>query len=43
MQDVPAIAALARARGVLTLMDNTWAPAGCSGRSITASTSAARP
>ncbi|MGH6993290.1 MAG: cystathionine beta-lyase [Caulobacteraceae bacterium] len=25
MQDVPAIAALARARGVLTLMDNTWA------------------
>lgn len=25
MQDIPAIAALARARGVLTLMDNTWA------------------
>ena len=25
MQDVPAIARLARARGVLTLMDNTWA------------------
>lgn len=25
MQDAPAIAALARARGVLTLMDNTWA------------------
>lgn len=25
MQDVPAIAAAARARGVLTLMDNTWA------------------
>lgn len=25
MQDVPAIAALARQRGVLTLMDNTWA------------------
>ena len=25
MQDVPAIAALAKARGVLTLMDNTWA------------------
>jgi cystathionine beta-lyase len=25
MQDVPAITALARARGVLTLMDNTWA------------------
>ncbi len=25
MQDVPAIAARARARGVLTLMDNTWA------------------
>lgn len=25
MQDVPAIAALARARGVLTLIDNTWA------------------
>jgi cystathionine beta-lyase len=25
MQDVPAIAALARARGILTLMDNTWA------------------
>ena len=24
MQDIPAIAALARARGVLTLMDNTW-------------------
>ena len=24
MQDVPAIAAMARARGVLTLMDNTW-------------------
>ncbi|HWA64033.1 MAG TPA: cystathionine beta-lyase [Caulobacteraceae bacterium] len=24
MQDVPAITALARARGVLTLMDNTW-------------------
>jgi cystathionine beta-lyase len=24
MQDVPAIAALARGRGVLTLMDNTW-------------------
>ena len=25
MQDVPGIAALAKARGVLTLMDNTWA------------------
>lgn len=25
MQDIPAIAAAARARGVLTLMDNTWA------------------
>ncbi|MDP3658759.1 cystathionine beta-lyase, partial [Phenylobacterium sp.] len=25
MQDVPAIAALARARGILTLADNTWA------------------
>jgi len=25
MQDVPAIAALARARGILTLIDNTWA------------------
>src|SRR5690606_32179719 len=25
MQDVPGIAALARARGVLTLADNTWA------------------
>ncbi len=25
MQDVPGIAALARARGVITLMDNTWA------------------
>lgn len=25
MQDTPAIAALARARGILTLMDNTWA------------------
>ncbi len=25
MQDAPAIAALARARGILTLMDNTWA------------------
>jgi len=25
MQDVPAIAALARQRGILTLMDNTWA------------------
>ena len=25
MQDVPAIARLARARGILTLMDNTWA------------------
>src|SRR6185312_1948733 len=25
MQDVPAIAALAKARGILTLIDNTWA------------------
>src|SRR5262249_32707598 len=25
MQDVPAIAAVARARGVITVMDNTWA------------------
>ncbi|MHB8527957.1 MAG: cystathionine beta-lyase [Caulobacteraceae bacterium] len=25
MQDVPAVAALARQRGILTLMDNTWA------------------
>ena len=44
MQDVAAIAAAARARGILTLVDNTYGPRGCcSSRWSMASTSASRP
>ena len=43
MQDVPAIAAAARARGVLTLVDNTWGAGRLFKPLATARTSASRP
>lgn len=43
MPDIPAIAAVAHAKGALVVDDNTWATPCFTGRSIRVSTSASRP